>query len=259
MTWRVAYSLDQLLKQINTLAPNRSKASDGSIGDAEHKKQGSASDHNPWFVLGGQALVTARDFTHDPANGLDCNKLAAALIAAKDPRIKYLIWQGRLIDSRAVAGNGYRPWTWQPSSGHHQHLHLSVMANASADDTRPWSLPGLTEEDDMQLSELIEFRPHVGGAPRNLWDGQSQILAVLGVHGDMLAAIAKDENITPEFFAATLDESVQRHTPTAEQVAAAQLPHLQDAIRAALGQDNQALAEQIITGLGERLRAAAGQ
>lgn len=144
MAWRVARSLDVLLNQLNTLAPRRSRVSDGSIGDAAHQAQGSASDHNPWY-LGN--VVTARDFTHDPANGLDCNKLAAALIASRDPRIKYLIWQGRIVDSRPQ----FRPWTWQPSSGHYQHLHLSVMPNTSADDPRPWSLPGLTNplEDDM--------------------------------------------------------------------------------------------------------------
>ncbi|MGZ3140788.1 hypothetical protein ACVDFE_02045 [Lentzea chajnantorensis] len=152
--WRVARSLDKLLAQLNTLAPNRSRASDGSIGDDAHRAQGSASDHNPWFVLASQPLVTARDFTHDPAGGLDCDRLAAALIASRDPRIKYLIWRGRLMDSRAVAGNGYRPWTWQQSSGHHQHLHLSVMATASADDTRPWALPGLTKEDDVTAAEV---------------------------------------------------------------------------------------------------------
>lgn len=149
MTWRVARSLDTLLAQLNALAPKRSRASDGSIGDAAHQAQGSASDHNAWFVLAGQELVTARDITHDPANGLDCNKLAAALIASRDPRIKYIIWRGELTDSRAVAGNNYRPWTKQPSSGHYQHLHLSVMANASADDPRPWSLPGLIEEEEI--------------------------------------------------------------------------------------------------------------
>ena len=33
MTWRVARSLDVLLAQLNTRAPNRSKAADGSVGD----------------------------------------------------------------------------------------------------------------------------------------------------------------------------------------------------------------------------------
>ena len=34
MVWRVAKSLNVLLDQINAIAPNRDKSSDGSIGDA---------------------------------------------------------------------------------------------------------------------------------------------------------------------------------------------------------------------------------
>ena len=44
MAWRVARSLDVLLGQLNALAPERSKASDGSIGDAAHASR--SSDHN---------------------------------------------------------------------------------------------------------------------------------------------------------------------------------------------------------------------
>ena len=36
VSWYVARSLDQLLAEINASAPHRSKASDGSIGDASH-------------------------------------------------------------------------------------------------------------------------------------------------------------------------------------------------------------------------------
>lgn len=150
MAWRVARSLNVLLAQLNTLAPNRSKAADGSIGDEAHQAQGSASDHNPWY---GPGIVTARDFTHDPAGGLDCHKLASALASARDPRLKYMIWQGKIMDSRAQ----FRPWTWQPSSGHFHHLHLSVVASPAADDERPWSLPGLlnpnTEEDELDAKQ----------------------------------------------------------------------------------------------------------
>jgi hypothetical protein len=147
MTWRVAFSLDKLLRQLNAMAPWRSKASDGSIGDARHATQN--SDHNPWFALKGQPLVTARDFTHDPANGLDCNWLAETLVSNRDSRIKYVIWNGRIIDSRP----GRNPWKWMPYHGanpHTKHLHLSVMNNASADDSRAWTLtPYLPLEDEM--------------------------------------------------------------------------------------------------------------
>jgi hypothetical protein len=149
--WRVAHSLDKLLAQLNGLAPFRSKASDGSIGDAAHASRD--SDHNPWFVLNGEHLVTARDFTHDPANGLDCGWLAETLVASRDPRIKYIIWNRKIIDSRP----GNHPWKWLPYNGinpHNHHLHLSVMDTALADDTRAWALtPYLPLDDDMTPEE----------------------------------------------------------------------------------------------------------
>lgn len=167
MAWRVARSLDVLLGQLNSMAPNRSKAADGSIGDAAHQAQGSYSDHNPWVVINGQPVVTARDFTHDPINGLDCHKLATALAASRDPRIKYLIWQGRIMDSRP----GFSPWTWQPSSGHYHHLHLSVMpATGLADDPRPWDLGGqdlLEELVSMSNEDLERFAQRMYRATRD--------------------------------------------------------------------------------------------
>jgi len=148
VTVRAARSLDTLLVQLNALAPRRSKASDGWIGDAAHQAQGSASDHNPWVQLGGDSIVTARDFTHDPANGLDCERLAQALISSRDPRIKYIIWRGQLMDSRPE----YHPWQWTPSSGHFQHLHLSVVSDWSCDLTTPWKLWN-NEEDGLSATD----------------------------------------------------------------------------------------------------------
>lgn len=138
-TWRVARSLDALLAQLNALAPHRSKASDGSIGDAAHATRD--SDHNPHYILNGQPLVTARDFTHDPTGGLDGQWLADTLVRSRDPRIKYIIWNHRIIDSRA----GSHPWQWMPYSGinpHTHHVHVSVLANPSCDDPRRWDLGG---------------------------------------------------------------------------------------------------------------------
>src|SRR5688572_743005 len=63
--WRVAESLNVLLKQINAKAPHRNKKSDGSIGDDKHRTRN--SDHNPWIRDGSSDVVTARDITHDPA------------------------------------------------------------------------------------------------------------------------------------------------------------------------------------------------
>lgn len=127
MSYRIAKSLDVLRDQINKAYPNRSKLSDGWIGDARH--QSSSSDHNPWIkiVEGGKTvrIVTALDITHDPSVGLDSERLAEALVATRDPRIKYIISNRKIISG----ADGPRPWVWRTYKGanpHSKHMHLSV-------------------------------------------------------------------------------------------------------------------------------------
>jgi hypothetical protein len=141
-TWEVAGALEQLRAQLDELAPERSTASDGAIGDEDHRNR--KSDHNPWLHLAGQHWVTARDFTHDPDGGLDCHELADALEDSRDPRIKYVIWSGEIMSG----AQGRDPWEWREYTGganeHRHHLHLSVVADARALSRIPWRLPGLT-------------------------------------------------------------------------------------------------------------------
>ncbi|MGL5908420.1 MAG: peptidoglycan-binding domain-containing protein [Phycicoccus sp.] len=140
MTWKVAPSLDRLRYQLNELAPNRSTIHDGGIGDADHATRD--SDHNPWVVIAGQAYVTARDFTHDVPGGLDCDRLAAALIAGRDRRLKYIIWEDQILSG----AEGRQPWEWREYHGpnlHTKHLHLSVVPDLRCTLDIPWLLPGL--------------------------------------------------------------------------------------------------------------------
>lgn len=140
MAWRLARSLETLRNQVNARYPNRNRGSDGSIGDAAHASTGSDSDHNPWV---GPGVVTAIDITHDPANGIDIDKFTDELAASRDPRIKYLIANAMILDSRPQ----FSPWTWVRYSGsnpHTKHVHISVMSSAALyDDARPWNLPSL--------------------------------------------------------------------------------------------------------------------
>lgn len=140
VSWKMAPNLEQLRSQINTSFPRRSKVSDGGIGDAAHASR--SSDHNPWFVLNGQHWVTARDFTHDPANGADMNRMSDELAASRDPRIKYIIFNRMILDSRP----GNNPWKWVRYNGsnpHTKHMHVSVMNNSSILSTARWNLPML--------------------------------------------------------------------------------------------------------------------
>jgi len=122
MAWRTAESLIRLRNQVNMKAPNRSIASDGTIGDAAHAK--STSDHNPWVKDGSMGVVTAIDITHDPDDGCNAQELVNALVASKDVRIKYIIWNKQIVSSTV------QPWTWRPYKGknpHTKHFHLSVL------------------------------------------------------------------------------------------------------------------------------------
>lgn len=128
--WRVARSLDVLLDQINEAYPGRSKASDGSIGDVAHVSR--TSDHNPHIQLGGVGIVSARDFTHDPAAGFDAHAFADALRRSGDLRIKYVISDRRMFSSYVSGGRA--PWEWRPyvgSNPHTQHVHVSVQPVAN--------------------------------------------------------------------------------------------------------------------------------
>lgn len=138
MTWRVANSLNTLLRQINAAFPNRDKSSDGSIGDAAHASR--SSDHNPWVKDSkGQPIVTARDFTND-APYMDSHEIALMLVASKDKRIKYIIDHSKICAGEA----GPQPWVWRKYTGsnpHDHHVHVSVREQEKYfDDDTPWNL-----------------------------------------------------------------------------------------------------------------------
>ncbi|MER8569011.1 hypothetical protein NKH85_12515 [Mesorhizobium sp. M0924] len=140
--WRVAKSLLTLRAQVNALAPARSKASDGTIGDPSHQSR--ASDHNPWVNDGNIGVVTAMDITNDPEHGCGAEMIATAIRNTKDTRVKYIIWNRRIANSSAVGGAA--AWGWRDyhgTNGHTHHIHISVKPEkASYDSETPWTLPG---------------------------------------------------------------------------------------------------------------------
>ncbi len=117
MAWRLAKSLTALREEMNTVAPDRSTASDGTIGDKAH--QGSPSDHNP----NSAGVVCAIDFTHDPGNGADMHAFAEHLRRRPHRAVKYVIWNRR-IWSKAKADEGWR--SYSGSNPHTVHMHVSV-------------------------------------------------------------------------------------------------------------------------------------
>lgn len=130
--YRLAQSLTILRSQVNNKYPKRSKVSDGWIGDTAHSSR--ASDHNP----NSSGVVQAVDLTHDPANGFDSYAFAEMLRVNRDPRIKYVISNGRIFSSTTS------PWTWRKYTGsnsHSHHVHISVRDEPRYyDSALPWKL-----------------------------------------------------------------------------------------------------------------------
>jgi hypothetical protein len=216
MAWRVAHSLNTLLAQLNALAPKRSKLSDGSIGDTAHQNR--SSDHNPWYPPPGGGIVTARDFTHDPAGGLDCHRLADVLANRRDTRIKYIIWNRRILSGR----QGPSPWVWRAYSGanpHTQHLHLSVVASSACDSTAPWAgispavNPPPAKETDVELTEKLRFQDgrevSVGTALAESWQNSYDTLAAVRAFPELLAAATRDPDLTAEQIAQIVRDNTQ--------------------------------------------------
>lgn len=135
MNWRVAKSLDELLAEVNAFAPNRSKASDGSVGDTSHSTR--KSDHNPTLIYKGQGIVRARDFTHDPERGFDSYVFARSLAKTRDPRVTYIISNGEIWN----AAKGWRPYSGSNPHDHHAHVSVSESPNLF-DNTNDWQWEG---------------------------------------------------------------------------------------------------------------------
>jgi len=151
MAWRNAKATMKLRDQLNAKFPNRSKKSDGTIGDEKHQSR--SSDHNPWVVDGKQRVVTALDITNDPDHGLSSRAVAEALIASKDSRIKYIISDGQIASG---SGQDKPAWKWRKYSGangHFHHFHISVKSDkASYDSEQPWNLNGMPAVDEAKVS-----------------------------------------------------------------------------------------------------------
>lgn len=127
--WRLAKSLEVLRAQINEAWPRRNRKSDGTIGDAAHSNR--TSDHNP----NENKVVNALDITHDITNGVDCHALAE--IIKEDPRVKYVIWNGRIFNASIL--NAWR--TYRGSNLHTSHIHISVKDVPEIyDNDAPWRI-----------------------------------------------------------------------------------------------------------------------
>lgn len=109
-----------VLRQATALCPHRKTASDGLLPSKAHVAQNPNSDHNSGHGV---------DITHDKLGGIDCFELFQKL--RKDPRVKYLIFSGRIWS----AEKGEHVYTGP--NQHKHHLHISIKEGCG-NDTSPW-------------------------------------------------------------------------------------------------------------------------
>jgi hypothetical protein len=143
--------LNTLLAELNAVAPNRDKASDGWIADDLHD---SASDHQQ----DDRGIVHARDFDKDLARaGLSMERVAYYLVnearAGRLPWVKYIIFDRRIWS----ASTGFVEREYVGSNPHDKHMHVSAKSGAAYEnDTGPIGLASLIEEPDVDLNDKIE-------------------------------------------------------------------------------------------------------
>ena len=118
MSWKLSKAAIQLREQIDDCYPERSRKSDGALGDARHSAR--KSDHNPDEF--GWVRAVDIDSRLCSSEGISADLADQIRIAAKtDQRISYVIHNGK-IASRILS------WRWRKYKGinpHTKHLHCS--------------------------------------------------------------------------------------------------------------------------------------
>lgn len=175
MSWRLAQGLIKLRDQVNAEWPNRSKDSDGSIGDTSHSAR--ESDHNP----DGAGVVHAIDITHDPKSGFDSYAFADMILAKQDHRLKYVISNRRI----GSGPRGPSAGVWRPYHGinpHNHHVHISINPGALADDMSAWSIDGVAAPTPEVIAAHVAPPPTLRKGSKG--DDVKRLQTALGIKSD---------------------------------------------------------------------------
>lgn len=142
MKWRLSKAAAQMREQIDDCYPERSRKSDGTIGDSRHSAR--KSDHNP----DKNGWVRALDI--DSTLGVSSDETADLVEQirkyakrAKRKRISYIIYNGRIASP-------ILNWKWRKYRGsnpHKSHLHIS-FTTLGDDDNSFFNIPMLGGTDE---------------------------------------------------------------------------------------------------------------
>jgi hypothetical protein len=165
--WILVPCLVKLRSEFNEIAPNRDKASDGSVGDLAH--QNSQSDHNPDET--GNVPIRDADSTNEVhaidvdrdlrTPGLDMEAVVQFLLArcrgGQEGRLRYIIFNRRIWS----ASNGWRQQAYTGSNPHDHHAHFSASYKTAHEaSTASWHLEdipvALTDADKSFITSTVK-------------------------------------------------------------------------------------------------------
>lgn len=167
-TWTLTLALTTLRATFNIIAPNRDKASDGSIGDPAHAS--SSSDHNP-DETGNVPIRDADSINEVHAIDVDdsgpwpadargpftvmraVRQLVSDHRAGRENRLRYVIYE-RTIWS---ASWGWAARDYTGANPHDHHAHFSGSYDTAKErDTRPWNIGYVPVEETVSATDVIE-------------------------------------------------------------------------------------------------------
>jgi hypothetical protein len=148
--WTLVPCLAALRAEFNRIAPNRDRASDGSIGDPAHAD--STSDHNPDET--GRVPIRDADRVNEVhaidvdvdlrVPGLSMERVVQFVLgrcrSGAERRLRYIIFDRRIW----LSASGWKQEPYGGSNPHDKHAHFSASYTASREaDTSSWHLEDL--------------------------------------------------------------------------------------------------------------------
>jgi hypothetical protein len=187
--WVLVPCGEQLRAEVNALAPNRDKGSDGTIGDTAHQR--STSSHNDDEI--GKVPIRDADSKHEVhawdadrdlrEPGLTMEMIVQFLLArcrsGAERRLRYIIFNYRIWS----ASNGWKQQAYSGSNPHDHHAHFDFSYETAREaDRSSWRLEdipvALTQSDKDWLADRID-RAATAAAQR-VWDTERDINRVQG-------------------------------------------------------------------------------